>query len=98
MSDRHAETSLESTAGLEVPEEIRRSTAGTGSSLGCVVIGIALVFPVALYFGFFGLLLIDALILETNWFSPENVPEQAIDAVRIVYAPLIFLVNWWMNG
>jgi hypothetical protein len=97
MSESNLDPPPGPSTDLEVPAEIRRMTSGTSSSLGCVVAGIALAFPVILYFGSFGLLMIDALILETNYFSPRNVSPEILEAARVIYAPLTYLVNLSMN-
>jgi hypothetical protein len=89
--------SSEPSTHLEVPEEIRRATAGKHSSLGCVIAGIAFAVPVLLYLGVFGLLLIDAFVLGTNYVSTPNVSPTVIEAIQVIYSPLIFLMNWIMN-
>lgn len=95
MSDLHAEPPPDSNAELEVPEDVRRATIGSSSSLGCIVLGAALAFSVVVYFGFFGLLVLDELILETHYVSTTR-SQELVDAVLFIYGPMIFLVNWLM--
>lgn len=78
---------------LEVPAEIRRTNAGSSHAAGCLLAGIFVLVPAIAYFGFFGLLVLDDLVLETH-FASENLPQRALDGIVIVYWPLILVMQW----
>jgi hypothetical protein len=63
-----------------------------GALAGCLVVSLVLVLPALLYFGLFGAILLDELVFEANLFM-ENVPEEGIEVLRVIYAPLIWLFD-----
>lgn len=65
----------------------------TDASLaGCLVFGAVIIFPALIYFGFFGAVLVDELVLETHWFA-DVIPEPALEVLRVIYMPLIWLMD-----
>jgi hypothetical protein len=68
-----------------------------GSFAGCLIVSLVILLPALLYFGFFGILLLDAFVLNTNYFTPEHVSAEVIYGIEVVYAPLIYLVRWAME-
>jgi hypothetical protein len=97
MSHSNLEPSPQSSTELEVPAEIQRTNAGSSHAAGCVLTAIFVLFPMFVYFGFFGLLLLDELVLNTRFFGPENLPPQVFDWLIIIYWPLILLTRWMLG-
>lgn len=75
-----------------VPPELRGGGSVAARRLAWVGLTVLLIGPAVLYFGFFGVLTLDA-ILETNYLDPEKMPEGYVDAIRFVYAPLIYAID-----
>jgi hypothetical protein len=94
MSDPHTDSSPGSAACMDVPEEIQRATAGASHATGCALAAIFLLLPAVTYFGFFGLLVLDELVLQTRYLGPEKLPPGAIEWIEFIYYPLILLVRW----
>ena len=68
-------------------DESRSSLSRTFLVARAAVAGLAFI-----YFGGFAALLIDELVLKTNWFF-STFPE-AVPAVQTIYAPLIPIVRF----
>lgn len=79
-------------AAYEAAAVQAESRGSSGALTGCLVLGVALFLPALLYFGLFALILVDELVFETNWFL-GNLPDSAIDVLRVMYAPLIWLLD-----
>lgn len=94
MSPLQAEPPSEPSPELEVPAEVRRTGAGASHATGCVLAAIFVLFPALVYFGFFGVILLDELVLNTRFFSSDSIPPQVMDGLEIVYWPLIVLTRW----
>ena len=93
MSHSNLEPSPQSSTELEVPAEIQRTNAGSSHAAGCVLTAIFVLFPMFVYFGFFGLLLLDDLVFETHWVG-DNLPPQVLEWLVIIYWPLILVMQW----
>ena len=61
----------------------RRSSGPIVAALACLLVA-----PLVLYFGVFGLLLLDELVLETYYFS-SHTPNWFGEVMRTIYWPLI---------
>lgn len=59
---------------------------------GCLIVSLVTLLPALLYFGLFFAILLDEIILQTNWFV-DDLPEPAIEVLRVIYAPLIWLLT-----
>ena len=59
---------------------------------GCAAAAILILFPALLYFGFFGAILIDELVLDTSYIG-RNLPRGMKDVAEFIYAPLFGLVE-----
>lgn len=93
MSDLPLGPSSPSSAEVEVPPEVRRATAMSSQAAGCVAVAIIVLFPAIVYFGFFGLLLLDDVVLETHFVS-ESLSQEGLDWLVTIYWPLIVLTRW----
>lgn len=98
MPDRNESVVPESVAsGLDVPEDVQRATRGSSHAAGCLLAAIFVLFPAVVYFGFFGLLVLDELVLGTRYLGQDNLPPQVIDWIVIIYWPLIVLTRWMLG-
>ncbi|HEV7282202.1 MAG TPA: hypothetical protein VGN57_18510 [Pirellulaceae bacterium] len=89
MSERSAEVIDREELDASAPPSAAGSDAG--SLAGCVIVSIVILLPALLYFGFFAVVLLDELVFEANWFV-NDLPEPALEVLRVIYAPLIWLV------
>ena len=94
MSEPPVESSSHYPSDVEVPAEIRRTGSEPKYATGCLLAAIFVLGPALIYFGFFGLILIDELVLNTRYLSQQNLPQQVVDGLVIIYAPLIYLTRW----
>ncbi|HEV7282200.1 MAG TPA: hypothetical protein VGN57_18500 [Pirellulaceae bacterium] len=93
MSDLHPESPHRSAARVEVPAEVRRTSDGRILATGCLLSAAFVAFPALVYFGSFGLLVLDELILETRYLSQGKLGQQAVDVSQFIYAPLFYLMH-----
>ena len=49
-----------------------------------------LAIPLGLYFGLFGLIVLDELVLKTYWLT-KTLPDSAVEILEVIYDPLIKL-------
>jgi hypothetical protein len=88
----------ERTSGTAGREELDESVAppahrgDAGSLAGCLIVGAAIFLPALLYFGLFAFILLDELVLQTDWLL-GNLPDPAIEFLRLIYTPLIWLMD-----
>ncbi|HEV7282198.1 MAG TPA: hypothetical protein VGN57_18490 [Pirellulaceae bacterium] len=94
MSHSYFDSLPKGSTEVEVPAEMRRASGGTNQAVGCALAGIFLLFPAVVYFGFFALLLIDELVLNTRYLGRENLPDWLVEWIEFIYYPLIVLVRW----
>jgi hypothetical protein len=94
MSPLHADPPSEPSTELEVPAEVRRTNGGASHAAGCIAAAIFVLFPAFVYFGFFGVLLLDGVVLNTRFFGPDKIPQEVFDWLTIIYWPLIVLTRW----
>ena len=79
-------------AAYEAAAVRAESRDSSGALTGCLVLGVAMFVPALLYFGLFAVILVDEVVVETNWFL-GNLPDPAIESLRVMYAPLIWLID-----
>ena len=86
MSDRSAEVvDREERDASAAPPTYSREGAPLA---GCLIVSLVILLPGLLYFGLFAAILIDELVVGSNWFM-NNLPEPALDFLGVIYAPLI---------
>lgn len=83
---------------LETSEQALQATDETDRLSGCLLAAIVVLLPASLYFGVFGLLLVDSFVLRTKWFSSEHLSQEVVYGLEIVYAPLIYAVRATTGG
>jgi hypothetical protein len=90
MSERSAEPAGRDELDDAMPPPARRKDAG--SLAGCLIVAVVILLPALLYFGLFAFILVDELVLETNVVL-NNLPDPAIEVLRMIYTPLIWLMD-----
>ena len=90
MSERGAETA--GRKELDGPIAAPAYSRDAGSLAGCLIVAVGVLLPALFYFGLFAFILVDELVLETNWLL-NNLPDPAIDFLRVIYAPLVWLMD-----
>ena len=89
---------VQPSTGAEATGNAPRATSESGFASGCLLLAIVVLLPAALYFGVFGVLLLDAFVLRTKFVSRENLSQEVIYGLEIVYAPLIYVVRASTGG
>lgn len=90
MGERGAETAgREELDALIAPPASCRDAAPLA---GCLIVAVVVLLPALLYFGLFAFILVDELVLETNWLL-GILPDPTIEFLRVIYTPLIWLMD-----
>ncbi|HEV7282201.1 MAG TPA: hypothetical protein VGN57_18505 [Pirellulaceae bacterium] len=81
----------ELTDDVEVPDDVRRR-AGRSYATGCLLVGIFIIFPAVLYFGFFAVVVLEEIFIGSGWFQ-QNLPEPVGRFLQMIYTPLFWLID-----